>query len=147
MKRTCKFFRKLTDDESLWKILYLKRWDPPRDMSSNAHHVSAADCGSFIALLIFFCVIIYIILQSKKVRRSWKQSYCSHALTDQNWYDGRRRLAQTYHGHTGTVYCLQVRTRIDFHLHRGIFSKYRSRWPDDVDRSLISGNSSLTMRS
>ncbi len=31
MKRTCKFFRKLTEDESLWRALYLKRWNAPRD--------------------------------------------------------------------------------------------------------------------
>ncbi len=56
--------------------------------------------------------MLCVCVQMKRTRRSWKQLYVSHAQTDQNWHDGRRRLAQTYHGHTGTVYCLQVSARV-----------------------------------
>lgn len=92
-----KFFKRFCSDEELWKRMYHNRWLQADD-----------DAPS-----------------SKKKRQSWHLSYIMRHFVDrvrfphtlaqsaysprylQNWRTNNKRLACTFTGHAGTVYCLQ----------------------------------------
>jgi WD40 repeat protein len=88
--QTCKQWRRLAEDESLWRLLYKRTFhsleQPKLDLNDNR--------------------------PLKRKRTSWKDIYKRKKTIEENWLKGKYHIRHVLHGHnpaTGHVRCLRFR--------------------------------------